>query len=88
MTAKKVLKDRVASFRINRTVDGEIATKLTEVPIAGCDTTNKFYRKLALDYHAGRLVYKNPDDALADPEVLNALTAIEAPVAAPSDPKG
>jgi hypothetical protein len=89
MTAKKVLKDRVASFRVSRTVDSEVAANLTANPIAGCDTTNKFYRKLALDYHAGRLVYKNPDDALADPEVLNAMKAIDSlPAAAPVAPKG
>jgi hypothetical protein len=87
--AKKVLKDRVASFRINRAIDGEFASKLTSDPVAGCNTTNKFYRKLALDYHAGLLVYKNPEDALADPEVLAATAAIEAaPPAEPSDPKG
>jgi hypothetical protein len=74
---KKVLKDRVASFRISRTVDGEVAQRLVDNPITGCDCTNKFYRKLALDYHAGRLIYKNPDDATADPEVLSAMQAIE-----------
>ncbi len=88
MTAKKVLKDRVASFRVSRTIDNEVAAKLSENPIAGCDTTNKFYRKLALDFHAGRLVYKNPEDATADPEVLNALAAIEAPAAQPTAPQG
>lgn len=79
---KKVLKDRVASFRVSRTVDSEFAAKLAANPIAGCDTTNKFYRKLALDYAAGRLVYTNPEDAFADPEVLNAMQAIEATQAA------
>ena len=86
---KKVLKDRVASFRVSRAVDGEFQAKLTASPIAGCDTTNKFYRKLVLDYAAGRLVYANPEDATADPEVLNAMQAIEATQAAQSvAPKG
>jgi hypothetical protein len=85
---KKVLKDRVASFRVSRTVDGEFQAKLTANPIAGCDTTNKFYRKLVLDYGAGRLVYPNPEDATADPEVLNAIQAIEAQAAQPAAPKG
>lgn len=87
MTTKKVLKDRVASFRVSRTVDSEFASKLTANPIAGCDTTNKFYRKLALDFAAGRLVYTNPDDAMADPEVLNAMQAIETQAAAPAAPQ-
>jgi hypothetical protein len=78
----------VASFRVSRTVDGEFQAKLTATPIAGCDTTNKFYRKLVLDYGAGRLVYPNPEDATADPEVLNAMQAIEAQAAQPSAPKG
>jgi len=86
---KKVLKDRVASFRVSRTVDSEFQSKLSASPIAGCDTTNKFYRKLVLDYAAGRLVYTNPEDATADPEVLNAMQAIEATQAAESAaPKG
>jgi hypothetical protein len=86
---KKVLKDRVASFRISRLVDAEVGQRLTDNPIAGCDCTNKFYRKLALDFHAGRLFYKNPDDATADPEVLNAMQAIEqTQPAAPAAPKG
>ena len=74
--SKKILKDRVASFRINQLVDAEVQARLTASPIAGCDTTNKFYRKLALDYMAGRLVYTNPDDAAADPEVLTAMESI------------
>jgi hypothetical protein len=87
--AKKALKDRVASFRINRATDDEIAAKLTANPIAGCDSTNKLYRKLALDFHAGRLVYTNPEDALADPDVLNAMASIDKlPSVEPSDPQG
>lgn len=72
---KNTLKDRVASFRINRTVDGEIETKI-KGKITNCDCANKFYRKLALDWHAGRLVYKNPDDFKVDPDVLAAMAAL------------
>ena len=85
---KKVLKDRVASFRVSRAVDNEFQAKLTASPISMCDTTNKFYRKLVLDYAAGRLVYTNPEDATADPEVLNAMQAIETQAAQPAPPKG
>ena len=85
---KKVLKDRVASFRVSRARDNEFQAKLTANPISMCDTTNKFYRKLVLDYAAGRLVYTNPEDATADPEVLNAMQAIETQAAQPAPPKG
>jgi len=88
MTTKKVLKDRVASFRVSRAVDGEFQAKLTTNPITGCDTTNKFYRKLVLDYGAGRLVYTNPSDATSDHEVLNTMQAIEAQAAQLDAPKG
>lgn len=76
---KEAAKDRVASFRIAKSVDNAIEEQLVQAPIVGCDTANKFYRKLALDWHAGRLIYKNPEDAKADPEVLAAMEAMDQP---------
>ena len=79
MSKSKALKDRVASFRINREIDGKIEEQLRDTPIVNVDCANKFYRKLALDWHAGRLTYKNPDDATADPEVLDQMAALSQP---------
>lgn len=80
MSKTKDLRDRVASFRISRRVDAEIGKRLRDQPIINCDCTNKFYRKLVLDWMAGRLVYKNPEDAKADPEVLDQIAALSAPL--------
>jgi len=66
----KPAKDRVASFRIPLNVDQAVAQSLEDQPVSGVNSANKWYRKLALDYAAGRLVYKNPDDAKADPVFL------------------
>lgn len=74
---KDQLKDRVASFRINRTVDAEVEKRI-EKKIAGCSTANKFYRKLALDWLSGKLVYPNPEDFKTDPDVAGAMAAIPA----------
>ena len=81
MSKSKDLKDRVASFRISRTIDNEIEEQLSKAPIINCDSANKFYRKLALDWRAGRLVYKNADDLKADPEVLAQMEALNQPAA-------
>ena len=71
---KNQLKDRVASFRINKGIDAEIEQKIKN-RIAGCGTANKFYRKLALDWHSGKLVYSNPEDFKVDPDVAAAMAA-------------
>lgn len=73
MTTKKIqVKDRVASFRINQTVDAEIEARING-KIVGCNTANKFYRKLALDWFNGKIVYTNPEDFMYDPDVLAAM---------------
>lgn len=69
-------KDRVASFRISRVIDNKIEEMLRQQPVINVDCANKFYRKLALDYCAGRLTYKNQSDSSADPEVLDQMDAI------------
>jgi hypothetical protein len=79
----KESKDRVASFRIAKAVDSDVEAKLVAQPVVGCDSANKFYRKLVLDYVAGRLAYKDPDDAKADPDVLDAKDALEKVPAVP-----
>lgn len=71
---KNQLKDRVASFRINKGVDAEIEKSIYG-KISGCSTANKFYRKLALDWHAGKLAYLNPADFKVDPDVADAMAA-------------
>jgi len=81
---KNQLKDRVASFRINTAIDAEIESKIVG-KIVGCSTANKFYRKLAIDWHAGKLVYTNPDDFRVDPDVAAAMAASPAQ---PPAPKG
>lgn len=81
---KNQLKDRVASFRINKGVDTEIETRI-KGKIAGCGTANKFYRKLALDWHSGKLVYTNPNDFKVDPDVAAAMAASPGQ---PASPKG
>jgi len=82
---KNQLKDRVASFRINRATDTEIENRI-KGRIVGCGTSNKFYRKLALDWFSGKLVYTNPKDFNVDPDVAAAMLASE-PAQSPS-PKG
>jgi hypothetical protein len=77
--SKKSLKDRVASFRISQVIDNKVEDMLRASPIINCDTANKFYRKLALDWMAGRLAYKNPSDLSADPEVLDQMAALNQP---------
>ncbi len=72
---KNQLKDRVASFRINRATDTEIEERI-KGKITNCDTANKFYRKLALDWFHGRLAYKNPADFKVDPDVAAAMAAL------------
>lgn len=72
---KNQLKDRVASFRLPGHVDLEISERI-KGQIINVGTSNKFYRKLALDWLAGRLVYKNPNDFKADPDVLAAMEAM------------
>ena len=80
----KELKDRVASFRISRKIDEKIEEMLRQQPVINVDCANKFYRKLALDFFAGRLAYKNPEDSTADPEVLDQMAAITRSAAQPS----
>ena len=87
---KNQLKDRVASFRINHTVDTEIEDRI-KGKIVGCGCANKFYRKLALDWHSGKLTYLNPDDFKTDPDVAAAMAAADvraAQTAQPPAPKG
>lgn len=79
---KNQLKDRVASFRLPTHIDTEIEESIKgKIINVGC--ANKFYRKLALDWHAGRLEYKNPADFNADPDVLAAMSALPAQSPAP-----
>ena len=80
---KNELKDRVASFRISRTTDTAIEERIRG-KIVGCGCANKFYRKLALDWFNGKLVYTNPEDFKTDPDVAAAMR----PAAAPSSSKG
>lgn len=79
---KNQLKDRVASFRINRGIDTEIEERI-KGKITNCDCANKFYRKLALDWYHGRLAYKNPSDFNVDPDVLAAMSALPGQPPAP-----
>jgi hypothetical protein len=71
---KSQLKDRVASFRINKGVDAEIEQRI-KGKIAGCGCANKFYRKLALDWYNNKIVYTNPEDFKTDPDVAAAMQA-------------
>jgi hypothetical protein len=74
--AKTELKDRVASFRIPSAIDAEIEVRIKD-KIVNCSSANKFYRKLALDWFYGRLVYTNPKDFNVDPDVAAALQVMQ-----------
>lgn len=74
--SKGQLKDRVASFRINRGTDTQIEERIKK-KIVGCNTANKFYRKLALDWFNGKLVYTNPEDFNTDPDVAAVMQPAE-----------
>ena len=82
---KNQLKNRVASFRINQAIDAEIEKRIHN-KILGCSTSNKFYRKLVIDWFYDKLAYKDPADFNIDPDVAAAMLAA-APARSPA-PKG
>ena len=67
---KDKLKDHVVCFRITPAICTKVQEQLDAKPIVKCDSTNKFARKLMLDWLAGRLTYKVATDRDTDSEVL------------------
>lgn len=75
----KELKSRVASFRVPQRIDDDIEKALKASPVmGGVASANQFYRKLALDWHAGRLTYKNPSHLGMNSDLIDAQEATEA----------
>ncbi len=58
----KVIKDTVMSFRIPSEHAGQLDEELTQHPIVGVGSPNKFCRKLVLDYLSGKLAYSDAED--------------------------
>ena len=80
----KELKSRVASFRVPQRVDDDIEKDLAAHPImGGVGSANQFYRKLALDWHAGRLQYKVAAHRDMNSDLISAQEATEALLSAP-----
>jgi hypothetical protein len=63
----KLLKERIVSFRITEE-DAEIVEKLIHSPphICRVKSVNQWFRKIGLDFIAGRMAHKDPVDMLLD----------------------
>jgi hypothetical protein len=68
--ADKTLKEHIISFRIPDDQAELVIKMLREQPILGVRSPNQFFRKLGLDFIAGRLAYKNPEDYYSDTTLL------------------
>ena len=65
----KVLKDHIVAFRIPKDQATVVTAMLQETPIMNVRSINQFFRKIGMDYVAGKMTYKNPGDAVVDASV-------------------
>jgi hypothetical protein len=66
--ADKTLKEQIVSFRIPKAQAEMVEHMLVEQPISGVRSVNQWFRKVGVDFVAGRVVYKNPSDQRVDLE--------------------
>lgn len=69
--AEKSLKEYIVSFRIPKEQAAIVDKLLDESPIIGVKSPNQFFRKIGLDFLAGKITYKNPSDVLLDSGMEN-----------------
>lgn len=62
--AEKKLKQHVVCFRVSTDRYDTAKSSLDAQGIVGMKSVNQFFRKLALDFLSGRLVYKNSEDRI------------------------
>lgn len=65
----KTLKECIVSFRIAKHEAETVDQMLKQQPILGVRSSNQFFRKIARDFLAGKIVYKNADDMRVDSDL-------------------
>lgn len=68
---EKNLRECIVSFRIPKSQADTASKMLADKPVLGIRSTNQFFRKVGLDFLAGRLTYKNPEHASVDTSVVD-----------------
>jgi hypothetical protein len=67
--AEKTLKEHIVAFRIPKDQAAIVTKMLADQPICGVKSVNQFFRKIGRDYLAGKMAYKNPEDAIEDTDI-------------------
>jgi hypothetical protein len=65
----RTLKQFIVAFRIPKEEADAVKERLKSQPITGVNSVHQFFRKVGRDCVAGRLGYKNAEDALVDTEL-------------------
>lgn len=69
---KRTTRPHVVSFRITAGQTKTLGEIYNRDGVVGVNSPNRLARKIVCDYLAGRLVYRNPDDKLADMDTVGA----------------
>jgi len=68
--ADKPVKQHVVSFRVPEEQATTVKKMLAAQPIMGVKSVNQYFRKIGRDFLAGKLTYKNPQDAYVDTDIV------------------
>lgn len=70
VTRRPIIYPKIVSFRLSEEYFEKLTRWQEKNPVVGANSLNKLARKLLCDVLAGRVKYKNPNDRLADLDML------------------